>query len=345
MQKLQNLINECKDINFFTTESTFLEVSGFPHYENVCSNILAFFFDPEKEHNFKECLLVSLQEKSNISFSNVSVYREVTTRYNKRIDIVIESDNDVIAIENKIYHSINNPFDEYNEYLTEKYKDKKIHKHILGLNLADNLNIEGFSQIDYLSFIERVKKNIGHYIPYANQKYLTMLFDFITTIENLSKGTTMELEELDFINENKNEIQDLNKLLDRFKQDMRAKVKNLDDIFMLECEGSIIKKGLWREKNSLTDCFYCEISTDAEIIVIDTIVSPEGWKIEVFQRNPITFNNYRDTIYNTLKANNLIFKEKEERFEFEKAFSYKISIEEVYKEMEIIIKSILTIQP
>ena len=27
---------------------TFQEISGYPHYENVCSNILAFYLDPGK---------------------------------------------------------------------------------------------------------------------------------------------------------------------------------------------------------------------------------------------------------------------------------------------------------
>lgn len=26
-------------------EKTFMDVSGYPHYENVCSNILAFYFN------------------------------------------------------------------------------------------------------------------------------------------------------------------------------------------------------------------------------------------------------------------------------------------------------------
>ena len=26
---------------------TFMEIAGYPHYENVCSNTLAYFLDPE----------------------------------------------------------------------------------------------------------------------------------------------------------------------------------------------------------------------------------------------------------------------------------------------------------
>jgi len=36
---------------------TFMEVSGYPHYENVSSNILGFYFDPAAEHGLKDLLL------------------------------------------------------------------------------------------------------------------------------------------------------------------------------------------------------------------------------------------------------------------------------------------------
>ena len=29
---------------------TFMQIAGYPHYENVCSNILAFYLDPAEEH-------------------------------------------------------------------------------------------------------------------------------------------------------------------------------------------------------------------------------------------------------------------------------------------------------
>lgn len=32
------------------TTKTFMEVSGYPHFENVASNILSFFFTSDEEH-------------------------------------------------------------------------------------------------------------------------------------------------------------------------------------------------------------------------------------------------------------------------------------------------------
>lgn len=41
-------------------EKTFMEVSGYPHYENVCSNILSFYFNPNEEHRLNDIVLKSL---------------------------------------------------------------------------------------------------------------------------------------------------------------------------------------------------------------------------------------------------------------------------------------------
>ena len=56
-----------KPLNYFS-------VSGYPHYENVVSNILSFFFDPEKEHDFGDLWIKSLfecyNEKTNKNYGN-----------------------------------------------------------------------------------------------------------------------------------------------------------------------------------------------------------------------------------------------------------------------------------
>ena len=66
--KLKTLLNDFNKINIknIPTETTFLDISGFPHYENVCSNILKFFFSSDELHGLKDllvrALLVSLGE-------------------------------------------------------------------------------------------------------------------------------------------------------------------------------------------------------------------------------------------------------------------------------------------
>ncbi len=95
---------------------TFMEIAGYPHYENVCSNVLAFYLDPQQPHGLGTLLLDALARAGGIASpdegigGNVSVEREVITDAGNRIDIVIESDAHAIVIENKIRAAVSNPF-------------------------------------------------------------------------------------------------------------------------------------------------------------------------------------------------------------------------------------------
>ena len=98
---------------------TFMEIGGYPHYENVCSNFLAYFFDPEGPHGLGSLFLDALVGAVGIEGvegglgGNVSVEREVFTDAGNRIDLLIKSDSHAVLIENKIFAAVANPFEDY----------------------------------------------------------------------------------------------------------------------------------------------------------------------------------------------------------------------------------------
>lgn len=81
---------------------TFMEIAGYPHCENVCSNILAFFMDPEEPHGLGTLVLDALASAAGIAGTNegisgsVSVEHEVITDEDKRIDLLITSDDHAV---------------------------------------------------------------------------------------------------------------------------------------------------------------------------------------------------------------------------------------------------------
>src|ERR1700679_3280519 len=46
---------------------TFMEVAGNPHYENVSSNILAFYLDPYAEHGLKDLMIGATLKMANVA--------------------------------------------------------------------------------------------------------------------------------------------------------------------------------------------------------------------------------------------------------------------------------------
>lgn len=102
---------------------TFLDISGFPYYENVISNWYAYFLQQDEAHGLGHLFLNSLLSISARKgdqpplISNYLVETEYTTSNKKRIDILIKGvgpdSGKYIIIENKIYHWLNNDLSEY----------------------------------------------------------------------------------------------------------------------------------------------------------------------------------------------------------------------------------------
>ena len=123
-QAATSLLDEFKKVpGRISRPQTFMEIGGYPHYENVCSNFLAFFFDPEGPHGLGSLFLNALAGSVGIEGveggleGNVSVEREVSTEAGNRIDILIRSDSNAVLIENKIFAAVANPFEDYAAYL------------------------------------------------------------------------------------------------------------------------------------------------------------------------------------------------------------------------------------
>ena len=194
---------------------TFMEISRYPHFENVCSNILNFYFDTTQPHNLNDLVLKYLLECTSFPVENYpelvtqNCTREYCTPDNKRIDLVIEGDDFVIAIENKIFHILNNDLQVYQKTIVDKYHNNK-HKIFIVLSIKREITSGSFLNITYDDFFKRLKQNIGQYAVNANNQYLTYLLDFIKTIENHYKMEITNREMFDFIISNEDTINDIN---------------------------------------------------------------------------------------------------------------------------------------
>lgn len=279
---------------------TFMEIAGYPHYENVCSNILAFFFKPENPHGFENLLIKALLKTIGETNDDVAievVKREEHTEENKRIDIVIETNKQIIAIENKIYHAINNPFKEYSKYLEENNPSKKvIYKIILGLDLDEVKNGCGFKPLLYADLFKMTRSIIGEHLPQADTKYLSVFLDFMQTIENLTKGTTMNLELIKILQNSEPDIVKLWVEVSKFTDELRQKVKKLGS--MIELPKNNIKQWLYRdnedmkEREMIFDCLVHDIAlSQKKVFTIDSYVTIKGWSFELFFRE---YNNIRE---------------------------------------------------
>lgn len=225
---LQTFLNQNEIPKIKGKPKTFLGIAKQPHYENVWSNIYAFYFDVNEVHQLKDLFIKSLLEliptsflvKGGVvleSFTNFTIMTEYGTKNQKRIDLLLQNEEQAIIIENKVYHTLNNDLDEY-------YNEIKVGSKVgivLSLHPVSDIKHPHFINITHAQFLERVLFNLGGYVVEASDKYLVFLKDFYQNINNLSHPV-MEKNAIQFYYKNQQEINELVK----FKYKLREHIVN-----------------------------------------------------------------------------------------------------------------------
>jgi hypothetical protein len=276
---------------------TLQEIAGYPHYENVCSNILAFFFNTTEVHGCGDMFLKSLIRVSGSKipdgFSNaVQVRREVSTFSNKRLDILIVSDRFLIGIENKIFHLLNNDLEEYAGLLNAEAEKLQVQPVcITGIVLSlhriqepgarQKMHDSGFINITYSEFFADLKQNLGQYLPHIHTSYLIHLREFIQTIENLIQPLDMNNPQIQFFKKYETQLLELTRQyreeFDRLSgvlvPKLREAVKDLsEDRFQMR---------VW-EKAWL---YYYFQTANGEQICVEAEIKFSGWYLMISVRN------------------------------------------------------------
>lgn len=272
-------------------EQTFMEIAGYPHFENVCSNILAFYLQPCNNHGFGtlflDVLATLIDEKIEIDWHGVEVRREETTENKKRLDLVIKSDKYVIGIENKIYAGLYSPFEEYSNHLKFSYSSRQVFKVLLSLrHIQPQEELKGFKPIRYEIFFRKILENINSYALATNEPHMTFLRDFIQTMQNLQEVTTMDRQRLEYFRDNQQNITALLGEVDGFRKGMWMKTQKLKEIvFVKDISTFDISPGVWKSpKDFITVNWYIVKIDDSFWLELNIFLTPAGWTI-VFSNN------------------------------------------------------------
>lgn len=230
LDELQDFLDTAQIPVFKKKPKTFLEIARQPHYENVISNIYAFYLDPTEEHGLGDLFINSLVNCLNAKrendwiedFTDFEIHTEYPTKQG-RIDILLLSSDSAIIIENKIYHHLNNGLQEYSDYVRKEIGNKDtVYGLVLGLK-EFNPKEENFVSLTHKELLSKVFQHLGEYVLDASEKYVTFLKDFYQNIINLSEKTMNE-KDLAFYLKNHKEISDLILLKSNFKKYIREEV-------------------------------------------------------------------------------------------------------------------------
>jgi hypothetical protein len=287
MENIQDFLKEYSllkhkkeaDLNFF-------QIAGFPHYENVSSNILSFYFNDE--YVLKSFLNCIPDYKPSIDFVK-EINREERTENNKRIDIVISTNKYIIGIENKINAWLYNPIDDYYSYLNSRAKNEG--KELLLIILSKN-KIESntkYKNVLYKDFSNELKKYYPELLNRLGYKYFFLLTEYIANIEFLEEGYSMNKEFIEIAKQDDN--------LGKIEQIMSEGIRLRNDLIntagrilndLQEYTKSFETKSIFKEQGQIfgTAMFQdCYLTDKKYNCTIDVDVMVSGFGMSIYECN------------------------------------------------------------
>jgi hypothetical protein len=285
---------------------TFLGIAKQPHYENVMSNIYAFYFNVEEVHGMQDLFINSLldiinesklgTQKKVIEITDFEIETEVTTKKKGRIDLLLSSQDHAIIIENKVYHTLNNNLEDYwnSTIVTDNKEDNKIGI-VLSLNKL-NITHKHFINITHLELLKRVIQNLGSYLMNAKDKYVVFLKDFYQNSINLSKSE-MDSNELKFYFDNQPKIIEVKDFHFAVRDHIYNQVEDVvnlidEDLLLVKSKGEPNKRLRYflspRNKNLMITVFFEKLLTPERGMVLivelknELLINKEQYKTIAF---------------------------------------------------------------
>ncbi|MPQ46987.1 hypothetical protein GCQ56_08155 [Marinifilum sp. N1E240] len=228
LSKLQDFLNNIEIPEIKTKPKTFLGIAKQPHYENVLSNLYAFYFDTNEEHDLNDLFISTFLEiikdhlpDKQINFNQAfKIKTEYKTVKKGRIDLLLYNQSSAIIIENKVYHFLGNDLDDYWDSISMGNKIGIV----LSLRKIKNINHPNFINITHMEFLNRVISNLDLYKDGATPKYLIFLQDLFQNIHNLSTPD-MNKEELEFYFNNQQKINQISSFNQRMNNHILVQVE------------------------------------------------------------------------------------------------------------------------
>ncbi|UOG91648.1 MAG: PD-(D/E)XK nuclease family protein [Candidatus Thiothrix sulfatifontis] len=270
--QLEQILRESRKHIISPQEKTIFSIGGKGHYENPISDILAFFLNPYEEHGLKDLVLSSLNDSANLKLESLKLLsqplRENATQNNKRIDIVLEFDKQVILIENKVRHVANNPFDLYENHFKEKFEDKQ-HVFILLSPKKEKSPNDKWIVLSYENLIDKIESKLGTYIlKNSYNKWIVFLREFLLNLKQEYEAAKMEDDSFRFIEKYYQDICNLMPMKDVYLFEIQTYAKHRIALGAnIEIDNVVCKLAGWQGKEKAKQTVYDIYPTSWEKIL------------------------------------------------------------------------------
>lgn len=301
-EQLLREFNQLQPLNL--VEPNIFSIGSKGYYENPTTDILKFFINTNGQHQLGNTVLNALfsclnAETQSFDCSLVAEpEREVMTKTRKKIDLLLEGNDWVMVIENKIFHHQNNPFDDYMSFVQTSSRESFAGKKGVFVVLAPDKEPlpPEWQYVSYGNFISTLKQHLAEkFISQPVNKWVLLLREFVLHLESLMSQPSVNKDTLDFVLNNLSTIKDIQETkeqaLKQYQQQLKSQLQN-----MLNQE-VIIRIHNWDGYPALRFALPTWRDTEADVVLL-----LKG------NDEPISFHTYvrlRDT-NDELKADQLI---------------------------------------
>lgn len=182
--RLKEVVVNIESIHFTDREDTILNIGGRGYYENPMSDILSFFIDTSASHNFGSLVLESLLLLAGRRDLDPTLEDKPIREAVGRIDIVLRGRDWVMALENKVRHGLNNPFEYYEECISNKFRNIPINNRLLCILSPYKSEINGWVWISTRELLRSLREKSGQLARTNNDQKWPILFrEFLITLE------------------------------------------------------------------------------------------------------------------------------------------------------------------
>jgi len=275
-ERIESLLIKMTTLQHFDVqEPTIFSIGSRGYYENPTTDILAFFIDDSAQHGLGPLVLEGLAEalpekwrKIDCSLSSIPE-REVVTKAGKRIDLLLENQEWVMVIENKIFHEQNNPFQEYENFVFEENVERFSAKEAIFVVLSPSGGVPikhpGWVGVSYPKLINAIKPRLAdHFMSQPLCKWLVLLREFILHLENIMSKESVPTESINFVLENLAQIKEAQDLKDK---SIKSYQKSLHQKLQVEFETELNSKIVhWHGYPAIRFAFK-NWSTDSDVVL------------------------------------------------------------------------------
>jgi hypothetical protein len=217
--KYGKIIQGIKELTRQPVERNIFSIGGRGHYENPITDLLAFFIDPNEEHGFGDLFLKSLFESAHITPPLLQLSsppcREQNTNQGNRLDLILESEDWLLVVENKVRHHAINPFDDYVQFAQASCVGRNLY--FILLSVREEKPPSGWNNVTWRTYVDQVKKNVGSYLTTGgNVKWHVIMREFLLNVESECGDDSMKEARIEFVRSNYEAIQEMEDMLKEY---------------------------------------------------------------------------------------------------------------------------------